>query len=75
VSGPVEYCDCKCHKSPDLKWNPVGVPMLDTVAAESACSKCAKDHQWAAIKPTEMEPPRPADACGDPTDYGEGRED
>lgn len=39
-----EFCDCVCHRAPDLEWNPLGVDTRDPIAAEEACSKCKGKH-------------------------------
>lgn len=44
MSAIVVFCDCRCHQSPDLDWNPVGVDTRDPIAAEAACSKCKPHH-------------------------------
>lgn len=75
MSGPAHFCDCKCHKAPDLVWNPVGVDMRDPVATESACAQCQPDHRFAQVddppgRALPYEPPRKYDPQAD----GEGAE-
>lgn len=69
-------CRCRCHDPATDD----GVDTRDAIEAVTACADCINDHCAALVDdsprsrplPTEwIDPPRPADACGD---EGEGRE-
>ncbi|HUQ70313.1 MAG TPA: hypothetical protein VM165_12355 [Planctomycetaceae bacterium] len=63
---PVTVCRCRfCHDGE-------GVDVNDPMEAAIACPRCYPNHSHAIrlISNPLTNPPRPADACGDPTDEG-----
>jgi hypothetical protein len=79
VVSRVLVCKCFCHlRAHDTAWK-YGVDSRDHVACILACDKCRRNHEAVLYDdeppsrplPEWIDPPRPADACGDD---GEGRE-